>query len=487
MGKSKQKKPRGIYIKLMMGNFLFTLTTIAIFIVFAMGTITYFEYYIDNRDYVKTAMDLNNIDEELLIKHKIQLDEINQNGDLIKSYGEKLEEKEHYSISELIEIANKSDSDIKYKLIPIDNKDGEKIIILKYGENSEIDLADKNVITVKIKRAEKTKLIALLILFLMLTILISMFVVSKFIAKIITNPIHNMILGIEEFSKGNYSTRIPSIGNSELELIRDSLNDMAEKIESNEKQRIKDEEKRDLLIADISHDLKTPITSISGYARALNDGLVDDEEKKKKYLEYIYDKCQRMNYLIDQLFSFSKMDVISYELDLTKGNIGEFFKETIIEFLPDLDKKAFNYDVDIQEDLSKTYFDKDLLYRAFSNIILNAIKYNDHKTNMFFKFKKEENNYIFVIQDDGIGIPHELQSKIFDEFTRGDSARKSDGGSGLGLSITKKIVELHKGKIVLNSDKGKGSEFIITIPRMTNVQYFEYLRDIKEMKTNKNS
>lgn len=487
MGKSKQKKPRGIYIKLMMGNFLFTLMTIAIFIVFAMGTITYFEYYIDNKDYVKTAMDLNNIDEELLIKHKIQLDEINQNGDLIKSYGEKLEEKEHYSISELIEIANKSDSDIKYKLIPIDNKDGEKIIILKYGENSEIDLADKNVITVKIKRAEKTKLIALLILFLMLTILISMFVVSKFIAKIITNPIHNMILGIEEFSKGNYSTRIPSVGNSELELIRDSLNDMAEKIESNEKQRIKDEEKRDLLIADISHDLKTPITSISGYARALNDGLVDDEEKKKKYLEYIYDKCQRMNYLIDQLFSFSKMDVISYELDLTKGNIGEFFKETIIEFLPDLDKKAFNYDVDIQEDLSKTYFDKDLLYRAFSNIILNAIKYNDHKTNMFFKFKKEENNYIFVIQDDGIGIPHELQSKIFDEFTRGDSARKSDGGSGLGLSITKKIVELHKGKIVLNSDKGKGSEFIITIPRMTNVQYFEYLRDIKEMKTNKNS
>lgn len=479
----RNKHTQGIYLKLMLGNFLFTIITITLFIAFGLFSIMYFQYTMQGESHIKEAINLKDIDNKMLEKHKLQIDIVNENGEVINSYGKQIEKKEMYSICELVSGIEDSNENIHYKMFSVEDNN---IAVIKSNSNKNIknvDITDKRVLTIKSEKIEKVKIISLMIIFLLITIIISTYVVSKFIAKIITNPIHNMILGIEEFSKGNYSTRIAPLGNTELELIREALNDMAEKIEDNEKQRIKDEEKRDLLIADISHDLKTPITSISGYARALNDGLVQDEEKKKKYLEYIYDKCKRMNYLIDQLFSFSKIDVITYELHLIKGNIGEFFKETIIELLPDLDKKAFIYDFDLEEDLSKTYFDKDLLYRAFSNIILNAIKYNHAKTNIDFKFRKEENNYIFMIKDNGVGISKEFQHKIFDEFTRGDSSRKSDGGSGLGLSITKKIVELHRGEILLNSDKNQGCEFIITIPKMSNAQYFEYIRNVKEMKS----
>lgn len=281
----------------------------------------------------------------------------------------------------------------------------------------------------------------------------------------IRETLNEINLGLEKMREGNLSVRLDFEGYKEIDGIKDSFNYMVEEIKiANEKKEKTEKSKKDM-IRDIAHDIKTPITSIMGYSKALNDGTVKDDNEKNIYLNYIYNKTLRLNYLINELFLFTKLDNVDYKLHIEKKDMCEFLRNIVALYYGEIEDAEFNLEVDIQEEPIYCYFDSKELERAIGNLITNSLKYNKRDTTLFIGLNNNREEMEIIISDNGIGISDNLQDKVFEEFVRGDSARESSGGSGLGLAITKKIIELHKGKIILRSKEGFGSEFKITLPK----------------------
>ncbi|GKU27114.1 HAMP domain-containing sensor histidine kinase [Clostridium folliculivorans] len=474
----RKRKPKSIYLKIMLGYFIFGVVTIVLLftLIIALAFFTLFSARRHNEnDFPKSTAkaivcsDYKKIDSAYIEKNGGWV-EILKDNKVVFVKGDKKDNINEYTEDQLINYTStdlKSSFDfnrVTYSAAAFKGQDGNNYICLvKFPpKNGEMTFGGQMSGSPLEKEIEMftTSIFSGAALIL----LIIMFILSKIVAKQISNPIKHIVKGIQTISTGEYDYRIKCKADSELAMIRDALNDMSKRIQEAEAQKKLAEESKRMIIADISHDLKTPITSIQGYARALNDGLVVEEEKKKKYLNYIYEKSNRMNYLIDELFTFSKMDTPSYKLNLVEGDLANFFRENIIGFIPDFEKCNFNYNVDVRDEYIRYRFDRDELYRAISNIIINALKYNPPGTSLNFFLIKEEDRITMSIEDDGIGISEEVRKTIFNEFTRGDSARRSDGGSGLGMAITKKVIELHGGNIGIESELGKGTKFIINLP-----------------------
>lgn len=235
------------------------------------------------------------------------------------------------------------------------------------------------------------------------------------------------------------------------------------RIKNLEKEQLEESKKR--MLADLSHDLKTPMTTIQGYSKALNDGMVEDEEQKSRYLKYIHDKSIRVTSLIDELFMFSKLDTPDFQMMKQDHDICEFFREVIVEYYELFAEKEMELTINIPTKKIVYRFDQKLLYRALSNILENTIKYNPEQTPVFITLKESKDSINMEIGDDGTGISEDIAQSLFDPFVRGDKNRRNDGGSGLGLAITRKIIEKHNGKVYLDTKPQHGkTNFIIELP-----------------------
>jgi signal transduction histidine kinase len=300
-------------------------------------------------------------------------------------------------------------------------------------------------------------------LLLLLITIVFFILFSRITAKTVTKPLAYIREGLDKMTKGDLSTRINFNSHYEFTEIKDSFNYMAERLQTSEREREEVEKSKKRMIMDISHDLKTPITSIAGYSKALCEGMVEDEESRKKYLTYIFDKAIRMTKLIDDLFRFSKMEDSEFRLNKQPSDIVEFLREIIASNYGEIEAKEIELDIELPQEQIICSFDKIELDRALTNIITNMVKYNPKGTEAFIELVKEDCIKI-KIGDKGIGMSKDLEASVFDAFVRGESARKTDGGTGLGLAISKKIVELHGGKIHLETEEGKGSIFTIELP-----------------------
>jgi signal transduction histidine kinase len=301
---------------------------------------------------------------------------------------------------------------------------------------------------------------ALLLLFMTILFFI---LFSRITSKTVTKPLAYIREGLDKMTKGDLNTRINFNSDYEFTEIKDSFNYMAERLQNSEREREEAEKSKKRMIMDISHDLKTPITSIAGYSKALCEGMVEDEESRRKYLTYIYDKSIRMTRLIDDLFRFSKMEDSEFKLNRQPSDIVEFLRETIASNYGEIEAKEIELDISLPQKEVIYSFDKVELDRALTNIITNMIKYNPKGTEAFIELVEEEGIKI-RIGDKGVGMSKDLKATVFDAFVRGESARKTDGGTGLGLAIAKKIVELHGGNIHLETEEGMGSIFTIELP-----------------------
>lgn len=281
----------------------------------------------------------------------------------------------------------------------------------------------------------------------------------------IKKPLVKIEDGIKNMTDGNLENKIDFYSYYELNKIKDAFNFMTDKLDKSEKERLNIEESKKNMIRDISHDIKTPITSILGYSKAIVEKEDMTEEERDTYLKYIYNKTTRVDYLINELFKFVELDSPNYKLNKVKRDYIEFIREVVLLHYKDIEDKKFNLELYLCEDEILSEFDDKNMERAISNLIINAIKYNNENTTLKIIVKSEENRIITCIEDDGVGIEEDILKYLFNEFVRGDKSRSSIGGSGLGLAITKKIVELHGGSINVQSEFGKGSKFIITINR----------------------
>lgn len=221
------------------------------------------------------------------------------------------------------------------------------------------------------------------------------------------------------------------------------------------------------LISNISHDLKTPITSIKGYAEGLLDGVADTDEKRERYVKTIYNKASVMASLVDELSFYAKIDKALIPYNFTKLDVDNYFEDCIEEL--SLDMEVRNVTLKYRNNCKQqTYInaDPEQLKRVINNIVGNALKYmNTPEGEIDLNLKTIGNFLQIEISDNGVGISADDLPYIFDRFYRADSSRGSkQGGSGLGLSIAKKIIEDHGGQIWALSEKGNGTSFLFTLP-----------------------
>lgn len=232
--------------------------------------------------------------------------------------------------------------------------------------------------------------------------------------------------------------------------------DEVRRMEKNKEElRLDYEKKRNLMLSDIAHDLRTPITTISGYAKALNDGMVTDEEKQREYLGAIENKSKRMSELINLLFDYVRMDSTGYSLNLEQVDLAELLRENAALLYPDVEEKQMEFAISIPEERCEVELDTLQFSRVIANLISNAIRHNEGGTIISLEMIREGKEVTVIVSDNGTLIEPKIAEHIFEPFTMGDASRKSKGGSGLGLSIAKKIVEMHGWTIELHQNYGE--------------------------------
>ncbi len=226
---------------------------------------------------------------------------------------------------------------------------------------------------------------------------------------------------------------------------------MKELLEEEKEQQLAFERRRNLLLSDIAHDIKTPITTICGYSRALSEGLVE-EEKRQSYLDVIYQKSLRMDELLTLLFEYVKLDSEGFTLHKEQGDLAELVRKMTALLYTDFEDKKITLVTEIPDEVVPFEMDALQLGRSVTNLLTNALRYGKTGGRVLIRL----DDYEITVADDGEPIDPSFAEHIFDPFTREDKARSSEGGSGLGLGIAKKIVEMHGGKLILNQNFGEG-------------------------------
>lgn len=290
-----------------------------------------------------------------------------------------------------------------------------------------------------------------------------------YVSQSILKPIKKLSIAAKRISEGDFEFQIDSNQKDELGELSRTFDTMRVKLKESKMNQIRYEKNRQELIASISHDLKTPLTSIKGYIKGIQDGVANTPEKLKRYTNIIEKTVNEMNGLIDELFLYSKLDLQKVPFHFEDVNLYSFFSDFIEELSFHLEKE--NGTATLLADPNQSYVvkaDRDKLKRVVSNIIQNSLKYTD-KDNKKVQVQliSQSDTVIVKISDNGRGIQKKDLPFIFESFYRPDPSRnRSSGGSGLGLSIAKKIIEAHGGTIWAESEWEKGTTIYFTLKKV---------------------
>jgi len=334
-----------------------------------------------------------------------------------------------------------------------------------------IIVTDAAALTPRIKlTAIQTVIVIVTILFLGSTLL------TVWLYKSIVKPVGELKLAAERIKNGDLDFSVESDTEDEIGELFTTFEDMRVRMKEQLEVGMQYELESKELMSNISHDLKTPITAIKGYVEGILDGVADTPEKQDKYFRTIYAKANDMEKMIEELFLYSKLDSNSETYSFAKVNLNDYFEDCIEEINVDLEAKNidlgfFNYadkDVVIIADPEK-------LKRVITNIINNSAKYIGDKKGIINIRIREEAEFIQVeIEDNGKGIAKKEIPRIFERLYRTDASRNSaQGGSGLGLSIAKKIIEEHGGRIWATSKENIGTCICFVIRKYEESKIYE--------------
>ena len=284
---------------------------------------------------------------------------------------------------------------------------------------------------------------------------------TVWVYRSILSPLNKLQEATKQIKAGNLDFTLDVDADDEIGELCNDFEEMRMRLRENAEEKVQYDKESKELISNISHDLKTPITAIKGYVEGIHDGVASSPEKLDKYIRTIYNKANDMDRLIDELTFYSKIDTNKIPYTFTKINVAQYFKDCIEEVGLDMEARGielgyFNY---VDEDVV-VIADAEQMKRVINNIISNSIKYLDKKKGIINIRIKDVGDFIQVeIEDNGKGIAAKDLPNIFDRFYRTDSSRNSSqGGSGIGLSIVRKIIEDHGGRIWATSKEGIGTE-----------------------------
>lgn len=293
---------------------------------------------------------------------------------------------------------------------------------------------------------------------------LSMIAHFVFTSKILKS-VNQMTVDTSRIAEGKFDVKVAQEGPTEIQELAQHFNVMSEKLNLMFKEVKRSEQYKTELIANVSHDLRTPVSSIRSFAEALQDGVVTDEETQQKYLQTIERETERLSHLIEELLNLSQLEsgTSPYEPSLVHPDV--VLVETLQQFERKLQERQLEFEVHVDDEIEVIPMMRDSIKRVLTNLIQNAIAYSNDQSTIHISLKKVDRAALFLIRDEGSGIPTESLDRIFDRFYRVEKSRNSKhGGSGLGLAISRQLIELHGGKIGVKSTVGVGSEFYFTLP-----------------------
>lgn len=279
-----------------------------------------------------------------------------------------------------------------------------------------------------------------------------------FFSRSFLKPFQSIITSAKKAGSGDYKTRISTKTHDETDQLIEALNEMYQSLQ-------KTETLRKELVANMSHELSTPLTNIYGYLEALSDDVISNPTDKKKALELVKEETERLIQLIAELKKLAVLESENVQLSLAKTDINKLVKKACITFSHQLAKKKITLDLDLNQQLEKIMLDQDKIQQVISNLLDNAIKYSPSGSLIKIKTEKTETDHLEIaITDQGVGINKDDLLLIFERFFQVDRSRAHKDGIGIGLTIAQKIVAAHGGKLSVTSKLKKGSTFIISLP-----------------------
>jgi signal transduction histidine kinase len=273
---------------------------------------------------------------------------------------------------------------------------------------------------------------------------------------------------------GNFKTRLLAKGDSVFDEVIFSLNELIEQLEKIQIESIKSQTARKSLLSSISHDIRTPLTSIIGYMDAIQDDIATSEDEKQEYLKILAKKADSLKQLIDKIFDMAKLDADEIQLKEESLDLAEIARESLIEFLPELKNNHVELHIRIPEKGCIVMADRLSLIRIIHNVVKNALEYGKGGKKLGIELIEKTNEYQLLIWDQGPGIPKEDLEFVFERMYRGDQSRTPfSAGSGLGLAIAKALVEKNQGEIWVESIPWKKTTFGFSIPRHNHSKKFK--------------
>lgn len=353
--------------------------------------------------------------------------------------------------------------------------DGEKQSLIKQIDFSYSDGTEGSLFLVtKVEEmVPEVKSIAVdMLISIVLILVLTAMMLTIWIYRSLITPVKKLQVATQNIKEGNLDFTLEEDGDDEIGELCRNFEEMRQRLKDNVEEKVSNEKENRTLISNIAHDLKTPITAIKGYSEGLMDGVADTPEKREKYIRTIYNKANEMDTLINELTLYSKIDTNRIPYNFAKLNVSEYFEDCVEEIGLDLEAKNiglayFNY---TDED-TVIIADPEQLRRVINNIVGNSIKYLDKQKGLINIRIKDVGDFVQIeIEDNGRGIAAKDLPYVFDRFYRADASRNSaTGGSGIGLSIVKKIIEDHGGKIWATSKESIGTVMYFVIRKYQEV------------------
>lgn len=279
--------------------------------------------------------------------------------------------------------------------------------------------------------------------------------VTRRMNRIVMEPVELLVAGAERIKNRDLNEKIIYHGETEFEHVCETFNDMQQTILDDQEQRAKTERARTDMVTGISHDLRTPLTSIQGYIKGVLDGVADTDEKKRMYLKTAYESTEEMNVLLTKLFEFSRIESGQMPFRMVNVDLGEYTAAYTAQKETAADPEALK----IRLHMEKPYFteislDVEQMRRVFDNLLENSMKYAGvTPVQIDVSIAETEDEVILTWKDNGKGVPQEKLGRIFERFYRCDEARQ-EKGSGVGLYVVKYIMERHKGSVQAENENG---------------------------------
>ena len=287
--------------------------------------------------------------------------------------------------------------------------------------------------------------------------LIISFVLGWFIARWITRPLEKISISAEKIADGNYVT-VPVEGPSEVQQLAQVINDMVTKVQDSM-------HSQQDFVANVSHEFKTPLTSIQGFAQALYDEAITAKSERKKAANIILEESERLNHLVNDLLLLAKLDAGTMSIDKSRMDLNQLIRNTLEKFQFQINSSKIKLNADLNGELL-VKIDGEKIGQVLNNLMDNAIKFSPRGAEILISTWKEKDWVGFNISDSGPGISTDDQKRIFERFFQIDKSRKGGPGRGvgLGLSIAYQIIMAHGGKIKVESQLGSGSTFMVKLP-----------------------